>query len=167
MEWVALSLDISQWHICGLPPICYCRIGPGAFGPLTILVLLRVSRAGASARFRNNYIEFCTDQSALRDIEIDKTSIIPLITMQLQLISIVLILHCMEYTNCQQHGSRHRQHKRKFCALLIWCFAHTCTVTCRLLAVCVNRLSSGHDVLKLFLVLRDLKSKIIVYKKIY
>ncbi|XP_067249753.1 R-spondin-3 [Chanodichthys erythropterus] len=32
--------------------------------------------------------------------------------MQLQLISIVLILHCMEYTNCQHHGSRHRQHKQ-------------------------------------------------------
>uniref|UniRef100_A0A671Q7Q0 R-spondin 3 n=1 Tax=Sinocyclocheilus anshuiensis TaxID=1608454 RepID=A0A671Q7Q0_9TELE len=36
--------------------------------------------------------------------------------MQLQLISIVLILHCMEYTNCQHHGSRHRLHKRKFYA---------------------------------------------------
>ncbi|XP_016396477.1 R-spondin-3 [Sinocyclocheilus rhinocerous] len=32
--------------------------------------------------------------------------------MQLQLISIVLILHCMEYTNCQHHGSRHRLHKQ-------------------------------------------------------
>ncbi|XP_026139458.1 R-spondin-3 [Carassius auratus] len=32
--------------------------------------------------------------------------------MQLQLISIVLILHCMEYTNCQHQGSRHRQHKQ-------------------------------------------------------
>ncbi|KAL2084607.1 hypothetical protein ACEWY4_020125 [Coilia grayii] len=31
--------------------------------------------------------------------------------MQLQLISIVLILHCMEYTNCQ-HASRHRPHKQ-------------------------------------------------------
>lgn len=32
--------------------------------------------------------------------------------MQLQLISIVLILHCMEYTNCQQHqASSHRLHK--------------------------------------------------------
>uniref|UniRef100_A0A4W4HQ66 R-spondin Fu-CRD domain-containing protein n=1 Tax=Electrophorus electricus TaxID=8005 RepID=A0A4W4HQ66_ELEEL len=32
--------------------------------------------------------------------------------MQLQLISLVLILHCMEYINCQHHTSRHRQHKR-------------------------------------------------------
>ncbi|XP_063054775.1 R-spondin-3 isoform X2 [Engraulis encrasicolus] len=32
--------------------------------------------------------------------------------MHLQLISIVLILHCMEYTNCQQHASRHRPHKQ-------------------------------------------------------
>ncbi|XP_030638277.1 R-spondin-3 [Chanos chanos] len=32
--------------------------------------------------------------------------------MQLQLISFVLILHCMEYANCQQHASRHRQHKQ-------------------------------------------------------
>ncbi|XP_041964021.1 R-spondin-3 [Alosa pseudoharengus] len=31
--------------------------------------------------------------------------------MQLQLISFVLILRCMEYTNCQQHASRHR-HKQ-------------------------------------------------------
>ncbi|XP_062320664.1 R-spondin-3 [Osmerus eperlanus] len=31
--------------------------------------------------------------------------------MQLQLLSIVLILHCIEYTGCQQHTSRHRQHK--------------------------------------------------------
>ncbi|TRY97529.1 hypothetical protein DNTS_000332 [Danionella cerebrum] len=32
--------------------------------------------------------------------------------MQLQLISIVLMLHFMEYTNCQHHGSRHRLHKQ-------------------------------------------------------
>uniref|UniRef100_A0A9J8B326 R-spondin 3 n=1 Tax=Cyprinus carpio carpio TaxID=630221 RepID=A0A9J8B326_CYPCA len=32
--------------------------------------------------------------------------------MQLQLISIVLILHCMEYTNCQHQDSKHRQHKQ-------------------------------------------------------
>ncbi|XP_031432620.1 R-spondin-3 [Clupea harengus] len=32
--------------------------------------------------------------------------------MQLQLISFVLILHCMEYINCQQHTSRHRPHKQ-------------------------------------------------------
>ncbi|KAI7806385.1 R-spondin-3 precursor [Triplophysa rosa] len=32
--------------------------------------------------------------------------------MQLQLISIVLILHCMEYTNCQHHASRQRLHKQ-------------------------------------------------------
>ncbi|CAL8248224.1 unnamed protein product [Lota lota] len=34
--------------------------------------------------------------------------------MQLQLIcSILIFLHCMEYTGCQQHGgSRHRQHKQ-------------------------------------------------------
>uniref|UniRef100_A0A4W5QM12 R-spondin 3 n=1 Tax=Hucho hucho TaxID=62062 RepID=A0A4W5QM12_9TELE len=32
--------------------------------------------------------------------------------MQLQLISFVLILHCMEYTDCQQQPSRHRQHKQ-------------------------------------------------------
>ncbi|KAM6968044.1 R-spondin-3 [Aplochiton taeniatus] len=31
--------------------------------------------------------------------------------MQLQLITFVLFLHCMEYSGCQQHSSRHRQHK--------------------------------------------------------
>lgn len=36
--------------------------------------------------------------------------------MQLQLISFALIiLHCMDYTGCQQHsGSRHWQHKREY-----------------------------------------------------
>lgn len=39
----------------------------------------------------------------------------PRATMQLQLISFVLIiLHCMDYTGCQPHSSsRHRQHKRE------------------------------------------------------
>ncbi|XP_048882114.1 R-spondin-3 [Brienomyrus brachyistius] len=34
--------------------------------------------------------------------------------MQLKLISIVLILHCMEYTDCQQNPPRHRQHKQSW-----------------------------------------------------
>ncbi|XP_036394912.1 R-spondin-3 [Megalops cyprinoides] len=32
--------------------------------------------------------------------------------MQLQVLSFVLFLHCMEYTDSQQHASRHRQHKQ-------------------------------------------------------
>ncbi|XP_017331982.1 R-spondin-3 [Ictalurus punctatus] len=52
--------------------------------------------------------------------------------MQLLLISIVLILHWMEYANCQHHTSRHRQHERGLGCLggCLTCSASNGCLTC-------------------------------------
>lgn len=117
------SLTQSGWRSC---PGCYSLSGPGIIGPTYTTITTYHHIAGGPAVSRN----YLPSTLCLR-LGGKKNGILSnkwfgehwhwlyeshlWATMQLQLISFVLIiLHCMDYTGCQQHSStRHRQHKRE------------------------------------------------------
>lgn len=113
-------------HIWRPGPGCYSWSGPGIFGPPYTTITTYHPITGAPAEFRSQLPRSASVYAGRENgIVSDKwigehwhwlyESHLRA-TMQLQLISFALIiLHCMDYTGCQQHSSsRHWQHKREY-----------------------------------------------------
>lgn len=121
--------DLSFWlslHIWSSRAGCYSPSGPGIIGPLCTFITKYHHIIGGRVLSKQKSSTIHSLPLSKRDslshlvfsvnIDIGFYRSHLWATMQLKLISFVLIiLHCMDYTGCQQHNtSRHWQHKREY-----------------------------------------------------